>query len=283
MNRSILLLSKCAEELQYEPHSEIDSNYPIILRSVHEHRGASNIHENIEVFAFFGGCGQVRCNSEIYDLAAGDVLVVNSYVEHHKIFTESPKAVCMIIDAGFCKINGIDIHGLRFTPFIRDEKLIELVRKLCDEFTSDNKFKDTAIKCALLNMLLYLCVNWSHQREDNALLGSKSLEIVCKAVDYIKRNFNKKLRVDDIAESVKLSKYYFLREFKRVTGCTVVEYINIIRCEYAAELLKTGKYTIKEVAIKCGFDDFSYFTKVFKEKTDQLPSNFKNSERVITK
>ena len=52
MNRSILLLSKCAEELQYEPHSEIDSNYPIILRSVHEHRGASNIHENIEVFAF---------------------------------------------------------------------------------------------------------------------------------------------------------------------------------------------------------------------------------------
>ena len=69
-------------------------------------------------------------------------------------------------------------------------------------------------------------------------------------------------------------KYHFLREFKKKTGFTLSNYINIIRCKYAKELLYSGKYTVKEVALLCSFDNFSYFTNVFKKHTGSLPSDY---------
>jgi AraC-like DNA-binding protein/uncharacterized protein (DUF3820 family) len=93
------------------------------------------------------------------------------------------------------------------------------------------------------------------------------------STNYIKENLTKKLTLDEIAANVGLSKYYFLRQFKKITGYTVIDYVNIIRCEYAQELLRSEKYKVKEVALLCGFDNFSYFTNVYKKYTGKNLDN----------
>ena len=80
---------------------------------------------------------------------------------------------------------------------------------------------------------------------------------------------------EDIANAVGLSMYHFSREFKKASGYSVMQYVNMIRCEHAQQLLISGKYKIKEVALLCGFDNYSYFSNIYKSYMGVLPSEQK--------
>ena len=69
-----------------------------------------------------------------------------------------------------------------------------------------------------------------------------------------------------------LSKYYFCRIFKNITGSTVIKYLNMYRCMKARELLSSGKYTVSEAALECGFENMSYFSKTYKAYSGSVPS-----------
>ena len=91
---------------------------------------------------------------------------------------------------------------------------------------------------------------------------------------------DKKLTIDEIADEVGLSKYHFSREFKKVTGLTIVSYINIVRCRNAEKLLIKNEYSVHDIAVKCGYENDSYFSKTFKKHMGMLPSEyvFRNSK-----
>lgn len=107
--------------------------------------------------------------------------------------------------------------------------------------------------------------------------GPKNLQAVQKAADYIKRNYNKKLTIDEIARAVYLSPCYLSRIFKQTLGCTLMEYKNQVRIEKAKKMLRNPKYNIMQVAEKSGFDDPAYFTRVFKRVEGITPSRFKQN------
>ena len=58
---------------------------------------------------------------------------------------------------------------------------------------------------------------------------------------------------------------------------TVLEYVNTVRCRHARELL-VGGASVKDAAIRSGFDNFSHFSSVFKKYTGVLPSEIKNQK-----
>ena len=80
------------------------------------------------------------------------------------------------------------------------------------------------------------------------------------------------LTVDEIADHVKVSKYYFCQEFHKETGYTVVKFINNLRCREAEKLLRGSEYTVSEIARMCGFENLSYFTRTFKSIVGCTPS-----------
>lgn len=67
------------------------------------------------------------------------------------------------------------------------------------------------------------------------------------------------------------------RVFKKATGDTVFATLNRIRIESAKKYLATGLYTCSEVAVKCGFHDVYYFSKVFKKLSGSSPAKYKAS------
>ncbi|ELP5185316.1 helix-turn-helix transcriptional regulator, partial [Clostridium perfringens] len=71
------------------------------------------------------------------------------------------------------------------------------------------------------------------------------------------------------------SKYYTCRTFKEVTGKTILDYINHIRCINARNLILYNGYTISESAYKSGFNNLSYFSKTYKKYMGLLPSEEK--------
>ncbi len=78
-----------------------------------------------------------------------------------------------------------------------------------------------------------------------------------QAVLYIRTNFDRKLLLEKIAAAVSIDKYTLSREFREVTGMTVVQYINSYRCKRAVEYIEDGN-TVSEAARLCGFQNMSF-------------------------
>ena len=270
MNNNILLNNP---KVKFETHSRTTVEFPFVVRQHRDHRKTGvGVHENLELQYYLGGSGYVLYDGTRHPVGRGDVVVVNSYAIHQVVSEDLP-LFCVIIDRKFCQYNGIDPSLFLFQRVIREDGQLEgLFRQMMDAYDHrEDPFGNAAFKCAVLNTLLYLCRHYSTRRQED-LANLPAMEHVRHAIGYMKANFAGKITMDDVAADAGLSKFHFTREFKRITGRTPIYYLNAIRCEYARNLLESGRHSIKEVAFLCGFANNSYFSSVFQKYTGCLPS-----------
>lgn len=105
----------------------------------------------------------------------------------------------------------------------------------------------------------------------------KHQNVIFQTTAYIKEHLTEKLSLDQVAERVYLSKSYFCRIIKDELGCTFTEYVNRLRIERSKALLRSTGISIAEVACSVGFDDQSYFTRIFKKQTGMAPGKYRES------
>lgn len=103
----------------------------------------------------------------------------------------------------------------------------------------------------------------------------KHQNVIFKTTAYIKEHLTEKLSLDQAAEQVYLSKSYFCRIIKDELGCTFTEYVNRLRIERSKALLRSTGMPIAEIACAVGFDDQSYFTRIFKKQTGVAPGKYR--------
>lgn len=259
----------------YELHNLEDRKLPIIyhLDNVKVLQSdLSNWHENIEIIYCIEGSGQIICNAVDYHVEKGDIFVINSGALHGFYSREGFKYHCLIIDFDFLKSADINIDQIEFEGIICSETARLLYEQVVKEIHSRQPYQIAGIRISVLNLLLYLARNHGTEvslQRRNPLPADKNIKM---AIAYLKSNYAQKLNLDEIAAIVGLSKYYFIREFKKATGMTVLNFLNIIRCRNANKLLSQKKCTVKEAAEMCGFENASYFTKTFKKIMGYLPS-----------
>lgn len=92
--------------------------------------------------------------------------------------------------------------------------------------------------------------------------------------DYIHDNYDKKPNVNEIARIIGLSTPAFCRYFKKQTNMTFTDFVNNYRINQA-KIFLLKDYSITEVCFQVGFESLSYFNKLFKQHTDETPSEFK--------
>ncbi|HJC55937.1 MAG TPA: AraC family transcriptional regulator [Candidatus Eisenbergiella intestinipullorum] len=91
---------------------------------------------------------------------------------------------------------------------------------------------------------------------------------------YIEAHMQEPISLDELAEHAHMSKYYFLRRFKELTGTTVHAYLNNKRLIGCCELLQEGE-PVGAVWGKCGFSDYSSFLRNFRKEYGMSPSRYK--------
>lgn len=99
-------------------------------------------------------------------------------------------------------------------------------------------------------------------------------ELTQQTKAYIIENLKEELRVETIAKKFYLSADYLTRIFKKETGMSISDYIVEERMFLAKELIQGGKLSISRVSYECGYDNYSYFTKVFKKKYGVTPREY---------
>lgn len=100
---------------------------------------------------------------------------------------------------------------------------------------------------------------------------------IYRVMEYIKSNFSRKITLEQIASCACLSSSHISGLFKKETGITISAYINHVRIEKSKLLLRQPELTIADVAAMCGFEDQSYFARVFKGQTGISPRKYRDN------
>jgi YesN/AraC family two-component response regulator len=96
--------------------------------------------------------------------------------------------------------------------------------------------------------------------------------MVSRAKLYITQHQNEEVSLNQVAESVNTSAFYFCKMFKQATGLTFTDYLARTRIEKVKNLLLNPHKRVSEVAYETGFQSLSQFNRVFRRVTGQAPS-----------
>jgi|GEM_PF-2735939 two component transcriptional regulator, araC family len=103
---------------------------------------------------------------------------------------------------------------------------------------------------------------------------------VKKAVQYIYTNYKNNIGLNDVAEYIDISAVYLSRLINEECEKSFSELLNNRRIEMAINLLKNGRYTVKDIAKEVGFNNYNYFFKVFKENTGYRPNEYLQQKEI---
>ena len=93
----------------------------------------------------------------------------------------------------------------------------------------------------------------------------------------MEENFNKNFSIEHLAKKVCTSKFHFSRIFKKQMGLTCTEYLNKVRVKKAKNLLNNDQLSISEICFLTGYNDLTYFGKVFKTLEGISPSDYRKN------
>lgn len=148
-----------------------------------------------------------------------------------------------------------------------------------------------------LNLIMYLIEKFAGR--EMAILASKSFMIdidrhsqspfimfegqkshdddqVKKAQDFIEKNFDEKISVDQLADMLAIGRRSFERRFKKATSNTVTEYIQRVKIEAAKKSFETSRKNINEIMYDVGYSDVKAFRTTFRKITGLSPLAYRN-------
>lgn len=115
----------------------------------------------------------------------------------------------------------------------------------------------------------------------NELLKNQENKIndhmINKIIEYISEHYAEQLSLRQVADKFHFNYYYLSSYFSNHNKEGFSEYLNKVRVEKAAELLKNPKIPVSEISFMVGYSDHSYFCKVFKKSKSVTPSKFRKN------
>ncbi len=232
-----------------------------------------------------------QINQTRYELAEGDFVLIWPMEMHAVIDADREKALVIQFSNAF--MNSLfDLrrimhfyHNLHVLCINSHKQLVNELRVIADKmkdiFFSDKM--DRELRCCMLLMEFMLTLD-KHRNEFTEELSAEErtsysddvLKRMIMVTDYIKNN----LTADDLSQGTMarmagVSKDYFSRIFKNVTGMNYSKWLNTIRLEKATSLLSQEKMTLTEVAMLSGFQSIPSFNRVFREEKGMAPGEYR--------
>lgn len=169
-------------------------------------------------------------------------------------------------------------YQLTYTPDtikcrMEADVVIPLFSQLNKAYYSDSPLKSISEKAALLNLFqLFL------ERVDiHKLIPNNSDLLLHQINDYILSNLHASVTLNQLADIAHLHPNYFTKYFKKHYGMTPVEFVNVTKLKLATEIIDADvSKSIEEVAYESGFNDYRYFSRLFKRRYGLTPKAYKN-------
>ena len=166
------------------------------------------------------------------------------------------------------------LEGKYYLPFIIKQENISYVRIL----KCLNELYDAVNEKAYLQIhsLLYLLFSELPFDSNKVVQLNSNRHIIQEIISFIEKNFANHITLDDLSREAEMSKSKFMVVFKQCCGVTPIQYLLNFRLKQAYKKLSQG-YSVTETAFDTGFNNLSYFTRMFKEKYSYYPKDIKKT------
>lgn len=148
-----------------------------------------------------------------------------------------------------------------------------IMDRLCEKYPVGKELRPDFSKTLSFRSL------WEEVSDYFLSIGSGKTEKVSeytgKAVHYIEKNYSLECGLNDVAQEVGLNPEYFSRLFKNETGCNFSAYVTKTRMEAAKELLINTDMRVNEIALKVGYQNLAYFSRIFKKYVGITPFDYR--------
>ncbi len=274
----------------YKEINIADNEFPVqITQCVFDEPGPSmdfHWHNHMQFYLFTNGTGIIHLDGKDIPVSANDTIIINSNELHYmENLCTNLQVTIVRIDFSAMAPNELDICHLKYIAPITqnlilfENKINDLTFRNClkniiNEYENRNEISGLAFKAFAYQLLLIMYKNYCKK----ILNGKESIEKINRlkqfkcVFDFIESQYHEKIRLDQLAEMMHVSRHHFCRLFRNFTGYSPIDYINRTRIEKAYLLLKQGTLNITEVAFSTGFDDANYFSRLFKYYKKTTPS-----------
>jgi len=263
--------------MPYEYHSFEDSKFKVIFHT--DYRNEKDIpvisknqiadewlhwHKNPELLLCLSREMRVFCNGVSRIFRPGELAIVNRNEVHDVTANFGETSYhCLIVDYGICDIELLPARS-------SNPEVIALYNRIVAELQE----KKENYKEAVMGYIKVMFSLLSREiPEDNiSAMTFRKVEITTKAIEYMSIHFQEDISLKEISGALNLNKHYLSHVFKEITGNTVIENLNYIRCRNAHSMLLSGKYNVTQSAYASGFTNLSYFSRTYKRIIGNSPT-----------
>ena len=130
---------------------------------------------------------------------------------------------------------------------------------------------------ARTNRLALNCVVSKKKRDHLSAVSDKGLSKVERMACFVAQNYNRKLSIQDVSETVGLHPNYAMNLFRQTFGTTLINYLTQHRIAHAQRLLTTTHLSVTDIALQSGFSSISRFNEAFFSHCNCSPRTYRNS------
>ena len=246
-------------------------------------------HKELEILFVLEGEATLRVNQDTFLIAAGDFVFIPTNALHMVTGVEDIPFcfIAIVFHPDFTHSFGNDtiqeqyltpISEWRFDcPFVRKES--QLYEALISEIALCYQEKSAGYELLIKARLLELCFRLYQRVESYQIKKQDSkdyrISMIKEMMLYLQEQCGEPVALSEMATHFHISKGHLCRFFKEMANMSPIDYLNYYRINKSAQLLRDTDLEISAVAGQIGFNNISYFNRVFRKHMHMTPSAYR--------
>lgn len=235
----------------------------------------SHLHYSIELALIRSGRTRVTIDSEIFEVGAGDIVVVFPNQVHRFETLEREDYLLMIVNPDIIsEFNKQFISGTPVSNVVRggaqDTQLSAVAQSIAEVYYSEEQFRDEMLRGYLLaffGRLLAKIPIKSGASHESAVLGT--------ILNFCANNYDKDLSLDMLERELHMSRYYISHTLSSKLRMGFNDYVNSLRISSACKYLQKTDKSITEICDIVGFNSIRTFNRAFHKQIGMTPSQYR--------
>ncbi len=250
-------------------------------------------HEEMELLVVIKGEAEVHIDNRSYAVKNGSVVFIPSNCLHSMTGKDGIpfSFFAIVFDAAFLDSFVTDTVQKRYIDTVKqgeilfteaffpvqgwEKKVSELLFEIRGLFEVKSEAYELLIKARLYEIWYLFYLHADHKKEKTEKREDCRVVMTKSVIRYLEEHYAEHITLTELAETYHLSAGHLCRMFRAVTKMSVVEYLNRYRISRSTELLESTDSDIGRIAGMVGFNNISYYNKIFMRYMHMTPGNFR--------
>ncbi len=296
-----MALAECGEQVNAQGRELMEHGTTLFPIACYYDRMAQDVvpwhwHDEWEAIVIEHGTAIVSVDGQNYTIETGEGIFINSSALHSvwdkgntdcrlRSIVFHPRLVGGGFDSVFWQsyvqpvLSNISLRCVLFTPETAwHDSAIQYILEAWTACVKEPAGYELRVRSALSELVFLLVSHCSAEKTRPTEKAMRNAGRIKEMLKFVQEHIQEELTIAGIAQSAAISESECLRCFREMLGTTPIRYVRQLRIQRAAELLESTNLKIAEVGALCGFQEMSYFSKVFRDAKGCTPKEYKQTK-----